>query len=388
MALASSIDGDGLVLLDRRGEDIVVGISGFGSARVQPEAWSSLAPLTGRTAYVFRYDAQELPWDRTPTLAEFLADREELARRWMIARMVAAEVADNLGSWLVRWLRSGRRVLLIGFSLGGYLAWKAVGVALESLTEEEASRLEVILISAALGDHPDEWARAGCVGRICNVYSKQDRVLRFLYPMGVSAKESTAVGLGAICVEDRCASVENLDVTDLVGTDHLWAGDNLDRLVRIALATRAADRNVIPRFGEVEGTFDGGVVRRLGRWTFADPDLWHLFGEALRGSPRAQARCVALDAWATPSRQATLGLVGSAALRVFSAPFSARPTAERGFRTLYGSLRRWLHETAPSLEPVSEADGRPAPSSPPIEAAVEGAWSLAQRVPVLGPLLP
>lgn len=388
MSLDGSV-GDGLVLLDRRGPDVVVGISGFGSAKVGHESWSSLGALTGRTAYVFRYDAQELPWERTPSLVEVFEDREEVLRRWMIARMVAAEVSDRLADWLVRWLKGGRKVLLVGFSLGGYLAWRAASTAVESLTDEEAKNLEVVLVSAAMGDRPEHWAHAERIGGLHNVYSRDDRVLRYLYPLGVKSEETPAAGLGELCISGSCPSVRNLDLTDLIGTDHGWAGDHLESIVRIATAARFSDRLDHDVFGIAEGVFDAATVCRLGRWMFTDPELWTIFGRALSGDLLAQSRCLSLDAWANPSRLPTLVLVGRVALRLFSAPSSTRFSAERGYRTLYGSIRRWLHETSPRLEPTSSMDDRPlVDREGPVESAIASAWSMAHQLPIVGSILP
>lgn len=335
---------------------------------------------------MFRYDAQELPWEDTPTLSEFLESRDELARRWMIARMVAADVSERLGAWLVRWLKAGRDVLLVGFSLGGYLAWRAARFALERVTVEEAARLEVVLLSAAIGDRPDEWEGVDKLGRVVNLYSKEDRVLRYLYPMGVRQAETPAVGLGRICVSDRCALVENVDVTDLIGVDHLWAGMNLDRLLRIALSAKGTSETKFHGAGDA-GLFDSGVIHRLSGWVFVDPILWEAFGRALSGDEVARARCVALDAWASEGRRGTLFEVGKVAIVLFEAKGGTRETARRGYRQLYGSIRTWRSETGAPVVDVPESVSLAPPSSI-VETALEKVWSTAHSIPVVGSLLP
>ena len=43
--------------------DVVVGVSGFGSARVHQSRWGVVGRLTGRTTFALGYDSQDLPFN-------------------------------------------------------------------------------------------------------------------------------------------------------------------------------------------------------------------------------------------------------------------------------------------------------------------------------------
>jgi hypothetical protein len=121
---------------------------------------------------------------------------------------------------------------------------------------------------------------------------------------------------------------------------------------------------------------------------FIDPALWALLGRALGGDPIAQGRCALLDAWADASRQETLARVAQVVRVLFRASMSTRDTARRGYRTLYGSVRRWRSETGslpePEVNPATSTEAAPSP----VEAALSAVWSLAKDVPGFDVLVP
>ena len=334
-------------MLVREGSgDIAVGVSGFGSAKMSPSVWLPLAVLTGRTTYVLRYDAQELPWsdeDVPQTLMDLAGKGPELVRRWSVARIAAAGVSEVLAEWIRRWIDAGRRVLIVGFSLGGYVSWRAV-------RDISGDGLEVILLSAAIGDTPAYWRGVEGIGRLVNVYSREDLVLRRLYPLVVTSDETPAAGLGPLSVSDEVDTVENVDATDLIRHDHLWASMHLERLVRMALGCLwAGERNdtgdcIIPgtSSSEIPLFLPDEVTARLLRWCLADPSLWLVLGRAMEGDPLSVARCLSMDSWScSRGRMVVLLSLGRTAQVLFRSS-EGRVPARRAYRELSGTLRMWM----------------------------------------------
>lgn len=355
-------DPEDLRLLRTGTEDIAVGVSGFGSARMDGGVWRSLAQLTGRTTYVMRYDAQELPWaeDEVPrSLSDLASVGGELFRRWTAARMGAADASTFLEGWIRRWLAAGRRVLVVGFSLGGYVAWRAV-------RDIGDPRVEVVLISAAIGDTPAFWKGADTLGRVVNVYSREDLVLRWLYPLAVGGDETPAAGLGPLRISETVSTVLNVDATDLVGADHLRASVILGRLVRMALGclragTMEGGTCAVPGVGPVTDLptrLSAEQAARLCRWVHLDVTLWNDLGVALEEEePGACARMLALDVWGEP-RLGPLSELGTAAL-VLSRAVHGREVALRSRQEILGFLRIWRGHTLPVVltETVSAGSG-------------------------------
>jgi len=346
-----SVEPEGLLEVASGSEDIAVGIGGFGSARMDPVTWRVLHAMTGRTVYVLRYDAQEMPWpqDQVPrTPLGMLQHGAELRRRWIVARMAASGAGDLLAGWVRRWTRSGRRVLLAGFSLGAQVAWRAA-------RETPSERLVVVLLSGAVGDTAGQWDPVAQMGRLVNVYSSRDLVLRHLYPVGVGADETPAAGLGPLVAPGLEGRVENVDATDLIGADHLWAASHLERLVRLALGCLWGGTMGPDGTCRIPGRLDTAVPEhlpeevyaRLLPWVIVDVRLWEDLGAALRGDAAAIARALALDGWSTTDgrRRNLLGL-GRAATGLLGAHLG-RFAAERGVRELSGVLRLWFGDVGP-----------------------------------------
>lgn len=334
---------EGLVEIAEGTRDIAVCISGFGSARTPPSRWGIVNEITGYTTFVLRYDAQLLPWsdgDSPKTLGHLLEVGEELRTRWTKARLSALGISKYLSRWIRRWTDAGRRVLVVGFSLGGLIAWKAC-------QEVSSPLVNLVLISAAVGDGPGAWDGARSMGRIINVYSRRDLVLKHIYPRGVSSDDTPAAGLGPIHV--KLQNIHGIDATDLIGRDHMWASRNVSRLVKMAITHLWGGTGIVDgpaiypgRDGEVVLKLDPEIEARLLRWTCADTYLWASVGSAIEGDADAISYCIALDRWAmSEGRLETLLSVGRASSTLARVEYG-KSSARRSIRQLSGLLRLWM----------------------------------------------
>jgi len=332
---------EGLVKLAEGTRDIAVCISGFGSAMAPSARWEIVNEITGYTTFVLRYDAQLLPWsdgEAPKTIGQLLDVGDELRNRWTMARLSAMGISKYLARWIRRWTDAGRRVLVVGFSLGGLIAWKAC-------QESSSPLVSLILISAAVGDSAGSWDGAEGLGRIVNVYSRRDLALKHIYPRGVGPDDTPAAGLGPISA--KLQNIEGVDATDLIGRDHMWASKNVSRLTKMAITvlwggTGIIDGPAIVPGQEVEVSIDLDVYARLLRWTCADPYLWASVGQAVEGDADAISYCMALDRWAmSQGRLETLLLLGRAS-SVLSNVEYGHSTARRSVRQLSGLLRLWM----------------------------------------------
>jgi pimeloyl-ACP methyl ester carboxylesterase len=331
---------EGLVKLAEGTRDIAVCISGFGSARTPPTRWNIVNEITGYTTFVLRYDAQLLPWtegEAPRTLGQLIEVGDELRMRWTKARLSAMGISRYLSRWIRRWTDAGRRVLVVGFSLGGLIAWKAC-------QESSSPLVNLILISAAVGDVPGAWDGAESIGRIVNVYSKRDMVLKHIYPRGVGSDETPAAGLGPIAT--RLQNIDGIDATDMIGRDHMWASKNVSRLTKMAITHLWGGTGIVdgPAFVSTEEdvSLNLEAYSRLIRWTCADPYLWASLGQAVQGDPDAVSYCFALDRWAMAyGRMETLLTLGRASSVLTKVEYG-RNTAKRSIRQLSGLLRLWM----------------------------------------------
>jgi hypothetical protein len=319
------------------GDDVAVGVSGFGSARPSLSRWTDLALLTSRSTFVLSYDAQELPGEVSATT--LLSGAPDLYRKWHMARKGALQAADHLAVWIRRWTLSGRRVLLVGFSLGAYVVWEAVKKSDRSCWP----LLDVVLVSGALVDSPIQWEGADLLGSLTNVYSSSDLVLKWLYPGGVGSDETPAAGLGPIMSE--APGVSSIDLTDLIGADHMWAGNNLPTILRTVLGVGWSSRPTT--FMDIpDGPLGSDQISRLSAWLFCLPDLWEYFGRALDGDAEAIRKVRAVDHWSVQADR-LLSLVDAgqsvARLRQSSAPCCG-DVASRSAAKIEGLIRRWLEE--------------------------------------------
>ena len=116
---------------------------------------------------------------------------------------------------------------LIGYSLGA----RVISTCLTSLTKRRAFGLieNAVLIGAPVPSDPDQWRMMRCVvsGRLVNVFSENDSVLRFLYR--TTNMQFGVAGLEAIT---GMRSVENFDVSDSV-SGHLRYQYMIGRILRM-----------------------------------------------------------------------------------------------------------------------------------------------------------
>lgn len=317
------------------GEDVAVGVSGFGSAKVDVARWSELGVLTGRTTYLLSYDAQDLPWAQAAVLP-VIVSAAELYRRWSVAREGARVASNHLARWLARWTRAGRRVLLVGFSLGGLVVWNAV----RSVAREYWHLIDIVLVSAAVADTDSQWVGAESLASISNVYSLSDPVLKFLYPRGVSSDETPAAGLGPI----RHESVRNLDLTDRIGMDHFWGGANMRSILRTVLGSKWTSEGSTDEISG-RGLLDPSSIERLSSWVPAIPEYSNLLGEALAGDELASSKLVALDRWSCSDGRFP-SLVNAARTYVaLSSTRHCQSVSERSRAQIEGLIRHWVQET-------------------------------------------
>jgi len=231
--------------------------------------------------------------------------------------------------------------MLVGYSLGGYIAWLAAQQAASPL-------VDVVLISAAMGDRVDTWKGIDELGTVVNVYSRQDLALKRAYPLGVGKDDTPAAGLGPLVVDSD--NLTNIDVTDLVGWDHNWASRNLSRLVTIALGCLVGRSSCVAPWSRVPGPGDRGVeaelpalvADRLYRWAFIDTYLWLLVRRARQGDLWAVRMCAELDAWSRkPGYFEDLQGVGLSAMTLDRHGI-CRTSVDRAWRQLGGLVRLWM----------------------------------------------
>lgn len=325
--------------------DVAIGISGFGSARVSHDRWLELARLTGRSTYYLQYDAQELPWPAGGDMVWTPDIYREGLRRWNQARSGARVAADFLVVWLERMTRADKKVLIVGFSLGAFVAWSAV----RQLPDDLKSRIELVFLSAAIGDRVETWQGIEHVHRVVNIFSSDDLALKYIYPRGVGTDETPAAGLGPLLVSDLPA-VENVDLTDMIGRDHLWGSYNIIRLVRIALGCLwgFGDCGVVcseSSSEEASSHLSPEVVERLYRWTFIDPGLWQTLADALNGSAPAVRFMLQVDRWTLEADRLSYLLNAGVTVSSLASAKMQPMTAVRSQQVLRGLIRRWLSES-------------------------------------------
>ncbi len=194
--------------------DIAVGISGFGSARLSADRWKVLGELTGRKTFNLSWPSQVLPrMSGSP-----VSWASSSLVRFRMSQLASAMGVRFLVPWCERWLEQGRRVALVGFSMGGSIAIE-VG--------RRVPGLEVMTICAAHGeDRLEGLERSRC---LVHVYSRRDAALRLLVPV---VTKSSAVG--TVPLDARFRAV-NVDVTETVGTDHMKASKMVGDLTKAGL---------------------------------------------------------------------------------------------------------------------------------------------------------
>jgi len=354
---------ESLVKVASGDENVAIGISGFGSAQIGVERWEDLARVTGRTTFYLQYDSQSLPWPDGAEMILTTSIYTEMVDRWADALKGGLLAARYLATWLTRWAQGGRKILVVGFSLGGQLAWKAV----QLVPDELKGQIELILLSAAVGDRKENWKGLEHLSRVVNGYSSLDLALIHMYAHVADTSETPAAGLGPLIVSPP--NLDNVDMTDMVGWNHLWGSENIMRLIRIALGCVWAEglQSVLcPDVDEIlaaENTkLSGMAADRLYRWTLIDPELWRLLGRALDGDPAAIVAMRRLDVWSLErDRLSALIDSGSTVMALGSAKH-APGVADRSRRVLKGLLRSWLSEdfnSPSSVRSLEQAGGSP-----------------------------
>lgn len=330
---------ESLSLVSRGSGGVLVGVSGFGSAKLDGSRWKDPAALTGFTTYHLSYDAQEFPWDSpNPGFFEVASKAGEISSLWSKARKGAASASRHLSSWLERWTEtSDLDVVLVGFSLGAEVVWRSV----RNLPPDRLRSVTMILVSGAVSSSPRAWSFLGADGpRVINAWSSSDLVLRWLYPMGVSSERFAPSGAGPI----RSPLVRNLDLTDFIGMDHLWAGENLSKIVRLAMGTHWATTPIRPRpasEGAPEKKLSAEAVERLSSWTICVPELHRILGRAMSGDDSQIPMLVELDEWSIP-RLSSLIKAASSVVSLSSMSVRDRAVADRSVVHIEGIIRRWI----------------------------------------------
>lgn len=333
---------ESLSLVSRGSGGVLVGVSGFGSAKLDGSRWKDPAVLTGFTTYHLSYDAQEFPWDSSnPGFFEVASKAGEISSLWSKARKGAVSASRHLSYWLGRWTEtSDLDVVLVGFSLGAEVVWRSV----RSMPPNRLGSVTMILVSGAVSSSPGAWSFLGSDGpRVINVWSSSDLVLRWLYPIGVSSERFIPSGAGPI----RSPLVRNLDLTDFIGMDHLWAGENLSKIVRLAMGTHWATTPIRsqPTTSSEEGSpekkLSAEAVERLSSWTICVPELHRTLGRAMSGDDSQIPMLAELDKWSIP-RLSSLIKAASSVISLSSMSVRDRSVADRSIVHIEGIIRRWI----------------------------------------------
>lgn len=333
---------ESLVPVFSGGHGIFVGVSGFGSAKLDGSRWLDAGVLTGRTSYNLSYDAQEFPWDHGgnhPGFIELASSAGELNRLWSRARIGVDPASHHLATWLSRWSSSGRRTLLVGFSLGASVVWQAI----RKTPKRYWGLFDVILVSGAIADSERQWEGADSLGSLVNVWSSSDRVLRWMYPRAVPKEETPAAGLGPL----QSRHSRSLDLTDMIGVDHLWAGENLPRVLRVVLGTEWS-RSVRLRTPVIDlRNLDADSIERLSGWCVSVPEFNDLLGSALSSDVIASEKVLALDSWSRSSSKLVSLFDASSTVSRLLGSVRDRSVADRSLLHIEGIIRRWVALSAP-----------------------------------------
>lgn len=213
---------DTLSLFHSGGSDVLVVVNGFGSRNdSDPSRWIDAALFSGRTSYLLRYDSQEFP-SEDPSVVDLIFSSAEFRSRWDKALLAASRASSFLVRWVSRWVRSGKSVYLVGFSLGARVVFDAAS----QLDPYFQPRVSVFLIAGAVDSADPRWPLCSSC-RISNVYSERDSVLSYLYS---SVSSSRAAGSCHV----PHSFVRNINVSDLVGSDHFLVGRQASLLFRLA----------------------------------------------------------------------------------------------------------------------------------------------------------
>jgi len=211
-------------LLERPSLNTTIAVSGWQSESGDSDQdWKQLTdyPTQGNLVFL-RWDAgtyrTELPWMIIEPGVALLRLISSSAAQWVRGNWSsfkdAEDRADRAGVLLAtnieRQAFGQGPVSLIGFSLGT----RAIFACLAHLKKNNLQGLvqDVILMGGAVSSLPELWTAAlsaTVLGRVVNLYSAQDWVLRYAYQ---SVQDDVPIGLQAIA----SPGVENFDVTSIV----------------------------------------------------------------------------------------------------------------------------------------------------------------------------
>ena len=284
--------------------------------------------MTGARVLRLDWSAQVIPRPG----AKVVNWASKVASRFHLAQGAALDAGVFLASWTRRWRRQGKRVVLVGFSLGGRVVLEAARIEPDC---------EVVALCAA---HPvDRLDGLEEVRALVNVWSRSDLALRIVYPVVSRSRACGAVGLAV-------AGALNVDVSDRAGANHLDTAKAVEEIARIGLFSLHA--HWVESFGLPRVTGGHGTPREAA-------DLWDLgdlFSQDLlvrrwlylagSGSEEAAAFGARLSAWSGANRAALEG--------IRAAYFKARSDLDdRLCLELIGQLRLWMIRdgVAPSAAP-------------------------------------
>jgi len=220
----------------------------------------------------------------------------------------------------------------------------------QGLSDDLKGNVELVMLSAAIGDTVNRWSGLEKLSMVINGYSVRDSALKYAYPRAVEMDETPAAGLGPLIVSPL-PNLLNVDMTDMIGWDHLWGSRNLSRLVGVALGCLWGSRSApgmmcgaLDLPSVVEPLSDDEVSRLL-RWTIVDSSLWLMMSRAMDGDPVFVHRMRLLDLWSTSGGRFLSLLDAGLSVQTLQSTRLARSSAERGRFVLSGVLRHWISKT-------------------------------------------
>ncbi|XP_013383393.1 transmembrane and coiled-coil domain-containing protein 4 isoform X2 [Lingula anatina] len=148
---------------------------------------------------------------------------------WSVCTNRAAEAGRQLAEVLLSRQQGKRPVTLIGFSLGARLIFCCL-TELAKRKGCEGIIEDVILLGAPVSGHPKHWEPLSRVvaGKIINVYSRSDWVLKFLYR--TASVQFSIAGLAPVKWHNR--RLMNFDLTDVV-KNHMDYHKKMETILKI-----------------------------------------------------------------------------------------------------------------------------------------------------------
>jgi len=170
-------------------------------------------------------------------------------------------------------------------------------------------------------------------------------------------------------------NLDNVDLTDMIGRDHLWGSANIMRLVRVALGCLwggGLQERLCPDIDDVLASrgkkLSVECLQRLYRWAVIDADLWNMLGRAMDEDAAAVFALEQLDVWSLKGNRLMALLDAGSVVTALDTSRHGHLSARRSRRVLQGLLRFWLMES-PDLSLLSDIPGRVCES---LEPALRG----------------